>query len=56
MQIESYADANNNLNNEKNPFIETKDKLSKSSESNINMIKSVEEKGRGKYGSKDPIY
>ena len=44
MQIESFANANNNLNNEKNTFIETMEKLSKSSESNINMVKTVEKR------------
>jgi hypothetical protein len=44
MQIESFADINGCLNNDKNLFIEASDNLSKISESNISNLNSLEKK------------
>ena len=52
MQIETYADINNNLNKWKNPFIEASNNLSNSSDSNITMIKKEEKKLEANMGQK----
>ncbi len=52
MQIESFADINDSLNNDKNPFMEASDNFTKITESNISIAKSLEKKSKTKYGPK----